>query len=196
MRSALFLSLLLAGCPEPTCAEGGDCADSDGAWGPVALMIETGLTPDSATNGLALAFSREDPGEGFLSVYSDLKLTNRSADADCVVAVYVDEDPPDPEALFVPDAQVYPPETVEGLGQLVDADNIPHLWDEQATVFEARWEEEQRSPEEERDPVEGYLSVVTCASPDLSVTAYLNGWYREVMASNIYDDPWDFEQIW
>jgi len=177
VRSALagLLATALAGCGHKTCAEGGECADA--TWEAVELVIPwTGeLAPPDDPGGLGLDISPIEAGSGMVSWEVLLTVTNRSQDADCVVLLYQASDLPDSSLMWEPDPAEDPPTEVDGLGELILADNLTRAWDGSEEQVTLSWESEEADWEGTALP--RYLSLVTCAEPDLGLALQERGWW-------------------
>lgn len=177
MRSALtgLLATALAGCGHKTCAEGGECVDSN--WDVVDLVIPwTGeLLPSDDLGGLGLKVSTIEAASGMVSWDVLLTVTNLSEDADCVVLLYQADDMPDRRLVWEPDPAEDPPTEVDGFGELILADNLTRVWDGAEEQVTLSWESEEKDWEGTALPP--YLSLVTCAEPDLTVGLQERGWW-------------------
>jgi hypothetical protein len=177
VRSALtgLLATALAGCGHKTCAEGGECVDSN--WDVIDLVIPwTGeLLPSDDLGGLGLEVSTIEAASGMVSWDVLLTVTNLSEDADCVVLLYQADDMPDRSLLWEPDPAEDPPAEVDGFGELILADNLTRVWDGSEEEVTLSWESEETDWEGTALPP--YLSLVTCAEPDLAVGLQERGWW-------------------
>lgn len=179
-RFTLLLAMASVGCEEPTCAEGGECADDP--WQSTYLVRPwLGELTSEGTAGLALELPEVTGYQGMTSWALTLRSTNRSAETDCVVLVYLGDEPPDVSALWIPDPAEDPPAEVEGLGELFLVGNLTRVWDGVEAPTDLYWESEEGDWEGVALP--RYASVVTCAAPDLEINVAVSGWWHNTEVS-------------
>ena len=126
---------------------------------------ETAITAGQPNPGEAFDLHSDAPGSHLVDIGLWVDASNRSPDTDCVVALYLGGEVPDPEAL--PDLPLgeAPPESIAGLGELAAAIHVPRDWGETDTAS-AYVEQLASGP----DPVELYVTVATCGEATVEVT--------------------------
>lgn len=130
---------------------------------------EFAITASTPVAGRAFDLRSDAPGSHLLEIGLGLDASNRSVDDDCVVAVYVGNEEPDADAL--PDLPLgeAPPPSIDGLGDLVVALNVPRDWGETDTAS-AYVQQLTTGP----DSVLLYATVATCG--DASIELVLAFW--------------------
>lgn len=151
-----MLALLLAGCDElfaEPCV-GFESTYTDG----VAFT----MFDDTAS---VVGVKVIDRGTDFRPAYLDYDISNLSDHQDCVVAVYLSETEPDLSAILPLDpVENIPADRVVGLGELVQAANLPPntSWDDAMTGRSLRLMGEA-------DRRQRFVTVVTCGDAPIDV---------------------------
>lgn len=162
MRALVAIPLvvaLLPGCGGPTTLDECDTfilAD--------LAVHETAITASQPNAGEAFDLRSGAPGSHLQDIGLGLEASNRSSEIDCVMAVYVSDQEPDPEALPVLPLGEAPPEAIEGLGELVVALHVPRDWGETDSVT-AYVEQLAAGPA----PVQLYATLATCGDATLEL---------------------------
>ncbi len=146
-------------------------------------LHETAVTASQPHAGEAFVLRSDAPGSHLVELSLDLDASNRSADIDCVAAIYVGDAEPDPDALPELPLGEAPPSTVEGLGELAGALHVPRDWGETDTAT-AYVEQLASGP----DPIELYVTVATCGEATVELTLEFWGDYCLLQEAD-EDDP-------
>jgi len=164
-----FLVLVLAGCPPgPGQLEDPEELIDDGCdenWIGTTVHDQTfKLPPYAPAPGLAWSVEWTVPVEFYGGVGSRLRIDNHDPDQDCMVAFYVGDEEPWPEALPALPLGEEPPPVVDGLGELADRASVPRAWDGNGT-----WDSGYVALSTDDQPGMRYLTLAACEGADLTV---------------------------